>query len=106
MPPERWASQRPTIIDVAALSGVSKSTVSNVLRDAGRVSEATRGRVREAIGLDRVAADDRHVAQARLRELLDQGLDLEIAQRRDDDIGLGGDEFGHQGRELARVIIE
>jgi LacI family transcriptional regulator len=49
MPPERWASQRPTIIDVAALSGVSKSTVSNVLRGAGRVSETTRGRVQEAI---------------------------------------------------------
>ena len=49
MPPERWASQRPTIIDVAALSGVSKSTVSNVLRGEGRVSAATRGRVQEAI---------------------------------------------------------
>jgi LacI family transcriptional regulator len=49
MPPERWASQRPTIIDVAALSGVSKSTVSNVLRGEGRVAEATRGRVLEAI---------------------------------------------------------
>ncbi len=49
MPPERWASQRPTIVDVAALSGVSKSTVSNVLRDAGRVSDSTRGRVLEAI---------------------------------------------------------
>src|SRR4051812_18235931 len=49
MPPDRWASQRPTIVDVAALSGVSKSTVSNVLRGAGRVSERTRGRVLEAI---------------------------------------------------------
>ena len=49
MPPERWASGRPTIIDVAALSGVSKSTVSNVLRDAGRVSDDTRARVLEAI---------------------------------------------------------
>ena len=52
MPPERWASQRPTIIDVAALSGVSKSTVSNVLRGAGRVSDTTRGRVLEAIPLN------------------------------------------------------
>jgi DNA-binding LacI/PurR family transcriptional regulator len=34
---------------VAALSGVSKSTVSNVLRGAGRVSDGTRGRVLEAI---------------------------------------------------------
>ncbi|MBX5469214.1 MAG: LacI family DNA-binding transcriptional regulator [Thermoleophilaceae bacterium] len=44
-----WASQRPTINDVAALSGVSKSTVSNVLRGTGRVSGATRTRVLEAI---------------------------------------------------------
>jgi DNA-binding LacI/PurR family transcriptional regulator len=49
MPPERWASGRPTIVDVAALSGVSKSTVSNVLRDAGRVSGETRARVLDAI---------------------------------------------------------
>jgi DNA-binding LacI/PurR family transcriptional regulator len=49
MPPERWASQRPTIVDVAALSGVSKSTVSNVLRGAGRVSHSTRSRVLESI---------------------------------------------------------
>jgi LacI family transcriptional regulator len=44
-----WASQRPTIIDVAKLSGVSKSTVSNVIRDKGHVADATRGRVLEAI---------------------------------------------------------
>ena len=36
-------------MDVANLSGVSKSTVSNVLRGAGRVSEATRARVLESI---------------------------------------------------------
>jgi DNA-binding LacI/PurR family transcriptional regulator len=44
-----WASQRPTIIDVANLSGVSKSTVSNVISDKGHVAEATRARVLEAI---------------------------------------------------------
>jgi LacI family transcriptional regulator len=49
MPPERWTSQRPTIVDVAALSGVSKSTVSNVLRGAGRVSDSTRARVLESM---------------------------------------------------------
>jgi len=50
MPPEsHWSSQRPTIMDVANLSGVSKSTVSNVLRGAGRVSESTRSRVLESI---------------------------------------------------------
>jgi DNA-binding LacI/PurR family transcriptional regulator len=41
--------RRPTIHDVAALSGVSKSTVSNVMRDAAGVSPATRVRVREAV---------------------------------------------------------
>jgi LacI family transcriptional regulator len=40
---------RPTIVDVANLSGVSKSTVSNVLLGAGRVAEATRARVLESI---------------------------------------------------------
>jgi LacI family transcriptional regulator len=49
MPPDRWASQRPTIVDVANLSGVSKSTVSNVLRGEGRVSALTRARVLESI---------------------------------------------------------
>jgi len=52
MPPEappHWSSQRPTIRDVANLSGVSKSTVSNVLRGAGRVSGSTRSRVLESI---------------------------------------------------------
>jgi LacI family transcriptional regulator len=44
-----WASQRPTIVDVANLSGVSKSTVSNVIRGTGRVSEATRRRVLDSI---------------------------------------------------------
>jgi DNA-binding LacI/PurR family transcriptional regulator len=49
MPPDRWATQRPTIVDVANLSGVSKSTVSNVLRGAGRVSDGTRTRVLESM---------------------------------------------------------
>src|SRR3954470_9974747 len=48
-PPPRWASQRPTIVDVANLSGGSKSTVSNVIRSSGRVSEATRRRVYDSI---------------------------------------------------------
>jgi DNA-binding LacI/PurR family transcriptional regulator len=46
---ERGGFRRPTIHDVAALSGVSKSTVSNVLRGAGSTSEATRERVLDAI---------------------------------------------------------
>lgn len=40
---------RPTIVDVAKRSGVSKSTVSNVLRGSERLSDATRQRVLNAI---------------------------------------------------------
>jgi LacI family transcriptional regulator, galactose operon repressor len=39
----------PTILDVASHAGVSKSTVSNVVRGIPGVSEATRRRVRTAI---------------------------------------------------------
>ena len=39
----------PTILDVASHAGVSKSTVSNVVRGISGVSEATRRRVRTAI---------------------------------------------------------
>ena len=39
----------PTILDVAETSGVSKSTVSNVIRGAGNVSSTTRDRVLEAV---------------------------------------------------------
>jgi LacI family transcriptional regulator len=42
-------SRPPTIHDVAAAAGVSKSTVSNVVRGAEEVSEATRARVQDAI---------------------------------------------------------
>ncbi|MGH3002604.1 MAG: LacI family DNA-binding transcriptional regulator [Gaiellaceae bacterium] len=40
---------RPTIFDVAGRSGVSKSTVSNVIRGAPNVSPATRSRVLAAV---------------------------------------------------------
>jgi DNA-binding LacI/PurR family transcriptional regulator len=43
------ARRDPTIFDVAALAGVSKSTVSNVVRETDGVSEATRARVERAI---------------------------------------------------------
>ena len=46
MPPAR---RQPTILDVASRAGVSKSTVSNVVRGLPGVSEATRVRVRMAI---------------------------------------------------------
>jgi LacI family transcriptional regulator len=41
--------RHPTILDVAAHAGVSKSTVSNVVRGLPGVSDATRRRVRTAI---------------------------------------------------------
>jgi LacI family transcriptional regulator len=47
--PRRRTGKDPTIFDVAAAAGVSKSTVSNVVRGAAEVSEATRRRVLEAI---------------------------------------------------------
>jgi LacI family transcriptional regulator len=45
----RAAGRDPTIFDVAALAGVSKSTVSNVVRGTDGVSAATRRRVQRAI---------------------------------------------------------
>ena len=50
-PGERGAREQATIVDVAALAGVSKSTVSNVVRGAENVSPATRERVLTAIAL-------------------------------------------------------
>src|SRR5207244_7768836 len=41
--------REPTILDVARKAGVSKSTVSNVIRGAGKTSAATRARVLGAI---------------------------------------------------------
>src|SRR5262249_24719096 len=43
------AGRPPTIRDVARAAGVSKSTVSNVIRDAGKTSADTRERVLAAI---------------------------------------------------------
>jgi LacI family transcriptional regulator len=47
--PRRRAGKSPTIFDVAAAAGVSKSTVSNVVRGADDVAAATRERVLDAI---------------------------------------------------------
>ena len=47
--PDLKARRHPTILDVASRAGVSKSTVSNVVRDLPGVSEATREKVRIAI---------------------------------------------------------
>src|SRR3954466_9280372 len=43
------ATRMPTILDVAERSGVSKSTVSNVVRGADHLSEKTKQRVLTAI---------------------------------------------------------
>src|SRR5580693_100063 len=48
-PSRRRRGKAPTIFDVAAVAGVSKSTVSNVVRGADEVSEQTRTRVLDAI---------------------------------------------------------
>jgi DNA-binding LacI/PurR family transcriptional regulator len=45
----RSRAKAPTILDVAAAAGVSKSTVSNVVRGADDVSSTTRARVRAEI---------------------------------------------------------
>jgi DNA-binding LacI/PurR family transcriptional regulator len=45
----RRNNKNPTIFDVAAVAGVSKSTVSNVVRGADDVADTTRERVLEAI---------------------------------------------------------
>ncbi len=49
MAKRRTGSDRPTIIDVADMAGVSRQTVSRVLSDHPRVADATRTRVKEAI---------------------------------------------------------
>lgn len=59
--------RHPTILDVAQTSGVSKSTVSNVIRGTGGVSMDTRRRVLEAIAAlgYRPNAVARHLVQRR-----------------------------------------
>jgi LacI family transcriptional regulator len=46
---DRPVSSRPTIYDVASEAGVAISTVSRVLNGSAEVSDATRGRVQQAI---------------------------------------------------------
>jgi DNA-binding LacI/PurR family transcriptional regulator len=43
------AQRKVTVLDVARVAGVGKSTVSNVLNGSGRVGEAARARVLEAV---------------------------------------------------------
>lgn len=60
----RPRGSQPTIIDVAQLAGVSKSTVSRVLRNESRVSPATRERVLSASATLRYVPD---IAAQRMR---------------------------------------
>ncbi|NJC32943.1 LacI family transcriptional regulator [Sphingomonas jejuensis] len=48
-PPERAISRKPTIDDVAARSGVGRTTVSRVLNNGPNVSAKLRARVQEAV---------------------------------------------------------
>ena len=48
-PPRHKPTKAPTIFDVAKAAGVSKSTVSNVVRGAEQVADGTRARVLDAI---------------------------------------------------------
>lgn len=81
--------KRPTIHDVAALSGVSKSTVSNVLRDAGGASASTRARVLAAVASlgYRPSAAARNLVQRRTNLLgvvvwdLANAFDAELVKR-------------------------
>jgi len=49
VPPDTAAKRRATIVEVAEQAGVSVSTISNFLNDKGRMSEATRARIRSAM---------------------------------------------------------
>jgi LacI family transcriptional regulator len=80
--------RRPTINDVASLSGVSKATVSNVVRETGSVSAATRVRVLEAIDAlgYRPNASARSLVQQRADTLgvianLGNAFDAELVER-------------------------
>jgi DNA-binding LacI/PurR family transcriptional regulator len=83
---------RPTILDVAARSGVSKSTVSNVIRGAGTVSPPVRSRVLAA------------VAELGYRP---NGVARQLVQRRTSTIGvcvgdLGNPFYGELVKQLER----
>jgi DNA-binding LacI/PurR family transcriptional regulator len=58
----------PTIVDVARCAGVSIATVSRVVTGTGRVKEATRARVEQAIAATGWTADPAARVLARSRE--------------------------------------
>jgi LacI family transcriptional regulator len=111
------AFRRPTIKDVAALSGVSKSTVSNVMRGTGSVSGPTRTRVLGAIATlgYRPNATARNLVQRRTNLIgvvvgdLANAFDAELVKRieqrasTDDYTTLVCNTGGHAAREAGRI---
>jgi DNA-binding LacI/PurR family transcriptional regulator len=111
------AFRRPTINDVARLSGVSKSTVSNVLRGTGSVSPATRTRVVEAV--DRLGyrpnATARNLVMQRTNLIgvvvgdLANAFDAELVKRIEQRASAAGyttlvcNTGGHAERESSRI---
>ena len=70
--PARPAQQKVTVFDVARAAGVGKSTVSNVLNGSGRVGEAARARVLEAV--DQLGYRPHHGARSmRVRRTMQLG---------------------------------
>jgi len=84
--------RHPTILDVASHAGVSKSTVSNVVRGLPGVSEATRRRVRLAI--DELGYRPNVLA----RQLVQPGLRRALVAARPE--GQGREAIGRRGRAI------
>jgi DNA-binding LacI/PurR family transcriptional regulator len=113
----RSAARRPTINDVAALSGVSKSTVSNVTRGTGSVSPATHARVLASIKTlgYRPNAAARNLVQQRTNLIgvvvgdLANAFDAELVKRMEQHASarsyttLVCNTGGHPEREAARI---
>jgi DNA-binding LacI/PurR family transcriptional regulator len=109
--------RRPTILDVAAASGVSKSTVSNVMRGAAGVSADTRARVLLAVASlgYRPNAAARSLVQRRTNLLgvvvwdLANAFDAELVKRIEQHAAAGGytsvvcSTGGHPELEAARI---
>jgi LacI family transcriptional regulator len=110
-------ARRPTIVDVAAASGVSKSTVSNVVRGAAGVSADTRSRVLaavESLGY-RPNAAARNLVQRRTNLIgvvvwdLANAFDAELVKRLEEAASAGGyttvvcNTGGHPELEASRI---
>jgi DNA-binding LacI/PurR family transcriptional regulator len=111
------SARRPTILDVAAVAGVSKSTVSNVMRDATGVSTDTRARVLAAVEQlgYRPNAAARNLVQRRTNLIgvvvwdLANAFDAELVKRIEQHASAGGytsvvcNTGGHPELEASRI---